>query len=125
MFPNDLWQSHLLTRPALGKILIIPGGKGEELLGVQLDSWAGATAAAMPCCAGWCPCRHVPLKATRPSLHAQWSLVQQTRQSWQQGAAPDGGHLSPLHPSEKQGLTPPTHSPSGKIWTISCPLFFS
>lgn len=39
MFPNDLWQSHLLTRFDLGKILIIPGGKTGELLGVQLDSW--------------------------------------------------------------------------------------
>lgn len=49
MFPNDLSQSHLLTRPASGKILIIAGGKGEELPGAQWDSWAEAMAAAVPC----------------------------------------------------------------------------
>lgn len=51
MFPNDLRQSHLLTRPAVGKMFIIPGGKGEELPGVQLDRWAGAMAAAVLRCA--------------------------------------------------------------------------
>lgn len=77
MFPNDLSQSHLLTRPALGKILIIAGGKGEELSGVQRDSWAEAMAAAVPCCAVLCkgsPYQHILLRAMGSCLHAQWSL---------------------------------------------------
>lgn len=52
MFPNDLWQTHFLTRPALGKILIIPRGKGEKPLDVQVDNLAGAMAAAVLGCAG-------------------------------------------------------------------------
>lgn len=47
MFPSDLWQAHFLTRPALGKILIIPRGKGEKLPDIQLDSLAGEMAAAV------------------------------------------------------------------------------
>lgn len=52
MFPNDLWQTHFLIRLALGKILIIPRGKGEKPPDVQLDNLAGATAAAILGCAG-------------------------------------------------------------------------
>lgn len=52
MFPNDLWQAHFLTRPTLGKILIIPRGMGEKLPDVQLDNLAGGMAAAMLSCAG-------------------------------------------------------------------------
>lgn len=74
MFLNDLWQTHFLTRPALGKILIIPRGKGEKPPDVQLDSLAGAVAAAVLGCAGRCPCQHVPQRAIHASLHAQQSL---------------------------------------------------
>lgn len=52
MFPSDLWQTHFLTRPALGKILIIPRGKGEKPPDVQLDHLAGGIAAAVLGCAG-------------------------------------------------------------------------
>lgn len=34
----------------------------------------------------------------------------------QQGTAADGEHLSLLHPSEEQGLMPPTHFPIRKTW---------
>lgn len=73
MFPNDLWQTHFLTRPALGKILIIPRGEGEKPPDVQLDNLAAAMAAALLGCARWCPCHHVPQRAIHASLHAQWS----------------------------------------------------
>lgn len=57
MLPNDLWQYHLLSRPALRKILIIAGGKGEELLGVHLGSWWGAMLAChADSSVGICPC---------------------------------------------------------------------
>lgn len=51
MFPNDLWQTHFLTRPASGKILIIPRGEGEKPPDVQLDNLAGVMAAALLGCA--------------------------------------------------------------------------
>lgn len=52
MFPNDLWQTHFLARPALGKILIIPRGKGEKPPDVHLDNLSGVMAAAVLGCAG-------------------------------------------------------------------------
>lgn len=74
MFPNDLWQTHFLTRPASGKILIIPRGEGEKPPDVQLDNLAGVMAAALLGCARWCPCQHVPQRDLHASLHAQWFL---------------------------------------------------
>jgi len=51
MFPNDLWQSHLLTRPAVGKILIIPGGEEDELPGVGQLGRSHGSSHIVPCCA--------------------------------------------------------------------------
>lgn len=120
MFPNDLWQSHLLPRPALGKILIIPGGKGEELPGVQLGSSKGSSHAVLCCavqggahagtsCWGLRGCLFMP-SGPCDSKPVSPRAVMEMR------------HLSRLHPSEKQGLMPPTHSPTERSRTTPCVL---
>lgn len=110
MFPNDLWQTHFLTRPGLGKILIIPRGKGEKPPNVQLDNLAGAMAAAVLGCAGLsmpaCPTQDYPCLSPCPvvPVTVNNSLVARSHSPWRtllilasfRGAYPDTSHLFPI-----------------------------
>lgn len=106
MFPNDLWQSHLLTRPALGSLNY---SWREEIPGVQLDRSNSSS-----CAVQGGVCAYVSIS---PFLVVPVTANQ---------AVPAEGSCSPwrapltLHPSKGQGLIHPTCSPSGKTQTTLC-----